>query len=279
MRNVIIDEDTGFCLDGQGIMYDLSSVEEKRDSTNRLEEFYENLQSALKPDICFEVGAGAGDHAIRLHRLLPDSQVIAFEGNPLIAERTHKKLTGADSTLQYMKRVIGKDNHSAVFVCRQNIDGSYSLDEAVDFDPADINKSKVAYDKKLRTYSINLWLNDISEKSFSLRINTHKIPYGILKGMGRKLFDAESLLLSIPTKQRRQDDWKPEELITFMVDGGFRPLARDFPESEKYFMMVFVQEKRADLPEVTEVRKKFLTRFSDPEPNRQKRKGRKKPKV
>lgn len=267
MNNLTIETDTGFYLKGQSALYDLSSSDEKVESERRLETLYEDLQTALKPDICIEVGAGSGDNALHLHEKLPDTQILAFEGNPLITATTHKTSLAADKdpTLQYMKRIIAGGNSNAPFVCRQNIDGTYSLDEATDFDPTNISRTKLASDKNLRTYSLNVWKGKLTGKNVSLRINTHKMLYSIMKGMEMQLFEAQTLFLNIPSIPRRPGDWTSENIIIFMSEGGFKPLARDFPENEKCFRMIFIKDKLAPLPEVQDELKKFLTRFPEDE--------------
>ena len=279
MKNLTINTDTGFYLEGQSALYDLSRPEENQTSTDRLVDFYETLQPVLRPAICFDVGAGAGDHALRLHALLPETQIIAFEGNPIAVEPALKKLSGTDGMLQYLQRVIGKEGgNSPAFICRQNSDGSYSLDKIDDFDPDRVGKARIALDRRQKVYALNIWLDKMTDAPFSLRVTGRKMLYQVLKGTGNQLYNAASLLISIPATPRKPDEWTPYDLITHLAEGGFRAIARDFPADNQYFRMLFVREDHARSLEVNRELEKFLTRTPAPEPeeNGKKRKmGRK----
>lgn len=255
-------------LDRQALLYDLPDMQEREESTRRLNAFYIDIQRSLGTEICFEVGAGLRERVLEMHEALPDARIIAFEGNPLVPGPLKNREESSDEAVRYIRKALGETREAeSYFICRKNADGTFGMDPFAEFDPEKAREAKLAIDRKITSYGLALWLRDCGDKKFSIRIHTYKGLYRIMRGGENMTTRAESLMLDIPREGvLKSKQWTPYDLVTYLEEAGFDPVARDFPsESAPSFRMVFVKGG-ARRPEIKRDVETFLTRDQAVEP-------------
>lgn len=230
-------------LETQASFYDLKNPDEVRRSTARLENLFEKMQTAIQPEVYFEVGAGDASSCLRLHQSLPKSRIIAFEGNPLLAEPVAMNLAEMGGRFDYKAKVIDSHDGDHVFFC-DNRDG---LSRRTRQEKCNSGMEQ-GVEKRLKTISFANFCRGerLMQKTRSVRINTHKMLYDILQGMEDMLLHSASLYLTIPSPARSSAEWTPYDLIMTLNEGNFMPVARDFPDAP-YYRMIFLNRKYANI--------------------------------
>lgn len=230
-------------LESQATFFDLKNPDEVRRSTARLENLFEKIQTAIQPEAYFEVGAGDASSCLRLHQSLPKSRIIAFEGNPLIAESAAMNLAEMDGRFDYRVKVIDSHDGDRMFFC-DNRDGQSRLTRQEKRNSG----MGQGVEKRLKTISFANFCRGerLTHKTRSVRINTHKMLYDIIQGMEDMLLHSASLYLTIPSPARSSAEWTPYDLIMTLNEGNFMPVARDFPEAP-YYRMIFLNRQYAEI--------------------------------
>ncbi len=232
--------------------YNLADADERRQSRNRLQGLFHDLQKAIKPDVTLEIGAFNAGFSTRMAQAGIPSY--AFEANPYNFNRFHDSLAKLGLPLTYRNCAVSDVDGEATFEIKTKVNGrSVSPDKGNNSllkrseDQGDIEYETVTVPSiTLKTF---LTQEKLTNHSFSAWIDVEGALSKVIGGAGTALMNCQSLIVELEERPYWQGQMLFDEAILWFTGQGFIPIARDF-ESRFQFNVVFVKAAQMKVPAV-----------------------------
>lgn len=211
---------------------------QRRSSVNRLGSIAADIVTMLRPDTILEIGAHEGTFSMRVKEALPDSRVVAFEGNPEVYAKYAECLrrAGVEVHNLLVSESVGTSRMN-VPVTRQTVRsgmGSMLFDSRAEH--------HVEYD--VPTVTIDDFLRD-ADCTTALWIDVEGAVGQVLKGAKQSLQCCIAIFVELETAIRWPGQALAHEIVPVLTDAGFVPLLAD-NQREWQFNVMFVRPQALD---------------------------------
>lgn len=211
---------------------------QRRSSVNRLGSIAADVVTMLRPDAILEIGAHEGTFSLRVKEALPNSRVVAFEGNPEVYADHEECLRGAGVEVHNLlvSNAVGTSRMN-VPVTRQTVRsgmGSMLLDSRAEH--------HVEYD--VPTVTIDDFLHG-SDCTTALWIDVEGAVAQVLEGAKQSLQCCIAIFVELETAIRWPGQALAHEIIPVLTDAGLVPLLAD-NQREWQFNVLFVRPQALD---------------------------------
>lgn len=225
--------------------------------TDMLEQALHDVIDVVQPDLFVEIGAFEAAFSLAMRRRHPQARVIAFEGNPRVAERFGPKACAAgvdyragavadadaDVTFNIVDVVAGKD------MPHENRMGSLH-----DLGLRDSRTTPVT----VRGMRLDTVLDEVPARRACLWIDVEGAATAVVRGAAQSLARTEIVYCEVESREV----WKEQDLapavMRMLAEAGFVLVARD---CQKWFQKncLFLRPALAATPAV----QKIVARYSD----------------
>lgn len=236
----------------QAMLFDLSAMQGRQWSTQRLTNFFIDIQNVLPVQNILEIGAHEASFSLAVKKKFPLLTVFAYEANPYVYEKYIHSPEIENSAISYEHLAICDYDGAISFHISNTIQAKQ---EAKDSKRHSILERKSNDDttdvtvacKKLDT----LFAKEITaNKGFSLWIDAEGATGLILEGAKNLLPHVYSVFVEVESLVKFKKQWNEKELCDFMLENDFVPVARDFAFRHQY-NMVFVKKDYINVMEYT----------------------------
>jgi FkbM family methyltransferase len=206
---------------------------QRRSSVERLGSIAADIVKMLRPDAILEIGAHEGTFSLRVKAALPDSRVVAFEGNPEVYAKYAECLSRAGVEVHNLlvSNSAGTSRMN-VPVTRQTVRsgmGSMLFDSRAEH--------HVEYD--VPTVTIDDFLGS-AVCTTALWIDVEGAVGQVLEGAKQSLQSCIAIFVELETAIRWPGQALAHEVIPILTDAGFVPLLAD-NQREWQFNVMFVR--------------------------------------
>ena len=202
---------------------------------DELEVAFISLQEKLKPQFVIEVGAREAKFSLTMKKLLPESDIYAFEANPSVFHlyEDECKKTGVNYVQLGVSDYAGV-NEFQINLQKEILDGSHSFLKRVDCDNFDqvlvdcVTLDEYFLPKVIESDNVCLW---IDAEGFSGQI---------LEGAEKLLSQVQSIYIEVEHSRFWQNQMLSSEVSKFLESRDFYLLGRDleyFPVQENYLFL------------------------------------------
>jgi FkbM family methyltransferase len=237
--------------------YDVESKEDRARSSEDLTRLFFRASSALGVDLFIEAGAKDASSSRRARRLLDPKRVVAFEANPY----TYKRFAAqnADCGVEYVHLALSNEPGPVTFNVLRNDEGRPRADGQSSILRRQTELGKGFIEATVDAVTLDDFFRDHEFESAALWVDVEGATHLVLSGAKRMLVGGVAIAI-VEVEDRRfwgAEQWLHEDVISFMYDCGFSPVARDF-QSRYQYNVVFV---RSDLLTLDRLRW-AITRFN-----------------
>lgn len=240
---------------------DLSSRKDRRESRDRLQALFYDLQAAIRPDMTLEIGAFDAGFSARMAK--KGIQAHAFEANPYNFRRFGEPLSKFGPMLTYHHCAIGDVDGEVTFEIKTRINGQDVAREAGN--NSLLKKSDDQGDIEYETVTVPsltlesfLTREKLIDHGFSAWIDVEGALSKVIGGFGSALKNCHSVIVELEELPYWEGQMLFDEAIRWFVDQGFLPVARDF-ESRHQFNVVFVKVAQLKTPKVRLVLARYFS--------------------
>jgi FkbM family methyltransferase len=221
--------------------YDLSQEKERTRSNQELVNFYCALIESVKPNACIEIGAFNAAFSVRMAKL--GYPCYAFEANPYNYKEFREQLN--ISNLTYLNKAVSGNNGHITFHIQSEIDG-------IKQSPIRGNNSLMIRNNDRTTYeevsvistTMQSFIGEasLSDKSISLWVDVEGATSSIFAEPNHWLSTVSTILIEVEDIPAWKGQWLSPEVVQFLDEKGFIPIARDF-EYKKQYNIVFINRR------------------------------------
>lgn len=238
-------------LSANASLYDLRDRAARKRSAADLRKMFFALLPAVAPDLFVEAGARDGAGARRARRLLPDSRVLAYEGNPHIHARFAARHDFAALGIDYVQsalsnrdgpvtfKVLTADRHSD----RATQSGRSSLLERSD--PEAEYETVTVPGVRLDSIATGV-------ERAALWLDVEGASEMVLTGGDAVLSRVALLMIEVETAPFWPGQWLAHDVLAYLMARGLVPVARDY-ERRNQFNILLLSETTLTCPDVLPV--------------------------
>jgi len=244
-------------LHSAAAFFDLTSKDGRHASVKAVEHFFFQLCNVFSPQLFVEAGAEDARVSRRARRYLPEARIVAFEANPHNFE-THEPRLNKKDRIEYLNLALDEDSGSVQFQLQVEVGGS-----AVDVREGSHSLLKRA-DAVARYEQISVPAVSLDQffagpiAPCVLWIDVEGATGRVLSGARAVLGAASHLIIEVEDRAIWSEQWLRSQVMAFLRDAGFTPVARDF-QSRYQYNVLFV---RTTLLEKDRFRHTLATYFS-----------------
>ncbi|NBB98801.1 MAG: FkbM family methyltransferase [Alphaproteobacteria bacterium] len=238
-------------LSANASLYDLRDRAARKRSAADLRKMFFALLPAVAPDLFIEAGARDGTGARRARRLLPDTRVLAYEGNPHIHARFAARHDFAALGIDYVQSALSDTDSPVTFkvltadrhMSQAKHSGRSSLMERAD--------PKAEYETvTVPGVRLDSLAPDVARAALWLDVEgaTDKV----LTGGGALLDRTALMMIEVESAPFWPGQWLAHDVLANAMARGLVPVARDY-ERKQQFNILFLSETTLTRPEVLPV--------------------------
>lgn len=208
------------------------------------------LNTLLKPEVTYEIGAFEAQFSITIRKLLPQTKVIAFEANPynFTAWKNREKPAGID----YLYLAISDHTGESEFYVQKTLQGMPVQPDVGNNSLLQRAKEGVEYEvvkvpaSTLEDYAKQ---NGLENKHFTAWIDVEGASAEVLKGAGELWKSCSALFIEVEEQTYWKDQWLVWDVAEYLMQQGFVPIIRDF-EYEHQYNLIFIKKDLLKNPDV-----------------------------
>lgn len=226
------------------MLFDLSSMQGRQWSTERITDFFINIQAMLPVRSMVEIGAHEAGFSLAVKKKYPHFSVYAYEANPYVYEKYAGTAEIQNSGIAYTHLAISNYDGEVSFYISNTIQAK---NEAKDSKRHSVLIRKNDNDTTKITVPCrcldSLFQNaKDEEQGLSLWIDAEGATKLIMEGAGNILSRVYSVFVEVESETKFDNQWTEKELCSFFVENGFLPVTRDFAFRHQY-NMIFVRKE------------------------------------
>ena len=232
--------------------YNLTDRLERQRSNQDLVAFFTLLQQRLRPAVTFEIGAFNARFSIDM--CLAGVHAIAFEANPHNFEYFMQNRSAAATQVEYLNIAVGRDSGATEFNIQRVIDGEQVAPIRGNNSLLVSMREGVIYDRvAVPCTSLDDFIVErkFQGQLFSAWIDVEGAAGDVLQGASSSLESCLSIMVEVEDHRFWRDQWLAPEVMAFLLDRGFMPVARDFEFLYQY-NLVFIKDALLDRADVRE---------------------------
>lgn len=236
----------------QAMLFDLSAMQGRQWSTQRLTNFFIDIQNVLPVQNILEIGAHEAGFSLAVKKKFPLLTVFAYEANPYVYEKYIHSPEIENSAISYEHLAVCDYDGEISFHISNTIQAKQEAKDSkrhsiLERKSNDSTSDVTVACKKLDT----LFAKEIAaSKGFSLWIDAEGATGLILEGAKNLLPHVYSVFVEVESQVKFKKQWNEKELCDFMLENDFVPVARDFAFRHQY-NMVFVKKDYINAMEYT----------------------------
>jgi FkbM family methyltransferase len=242
----------------QGRLIDTDSKDARLKSRDRLQGFFEGLQTVLKPELTLEIGAHAAPFSQRMSR--QGITAHAFEANPYNHAAFAGRLKRRAPKVSYHHLALSDSDGEVTFQVLESrggktlkkIAGNNSLLQRNN--PAFTYESLTVPSMRLDSF---LATNGLEGRSFSAWIDVEGALGKVTAGFGAALRSCLSLIVEVEDASYWQGQMLVHDAMRYFAGQGLVPVARDFEALHQY-NLVYLREDILALPGVQAATSTYL---------------------
>lgn len=195
------------------------------------------MQEVLKPKCCFEIGAFDAMFSVQMKKIVPGIRAVAFEANPYNYEYIKKKEYILESGVEYIHSAVSDVVGKVSFYVQRSRNGrSMSLvrgnnsmlernEDGMDYEMVEVESTTIDafFDsEKINGLNAAVWI-DVEGATES-----------VLKGGKCSIKNFGTILIEVEDDEKWKNQWLSMDVVKFLLDNNFSPVARDFEYSSQY---------------------------------------------
>lgn len=216
-----------------------------RDQTVFLERFYIELCVCIGARLCIEIGAHEASGLKRIHSVLPEARLLAYEANPYVYQRYVNKV---DPAITYLNLAVSHDDQPRALkiprvmpqaggqrtLPRENLTSSLRVRNMDRVEYEEVTVSCITLDSILAEHS------DLAP--VSLWIDVEGAAGDVLAGATQALnSNVDLVYIELENKTSWKGQWLDKDVAQFLAGYRFIPLARDMQTPWQYNQL-FIRE-------------------------------------
>jgi FkbM family methyltransferase len=229
---------------------DLSSVEAREKSRDRLQEFFRQLQRVLKPELTLEIGAHLAPFSQKMARL--GFEAHAFEANPYIHSAFSDYLKRRAPRVNYHHLAVSDADGEVTFQVKESRDGRTLRKQVGNNSLLARSDASYAYESvtvpAVRLDSF-LQRNALEGRSFSAWIDVEGALGKVTAGFASALQSCLSLIVEVEDESYWQGQTLYLDAMRYFASQGLVPVARDF-EAPHQYNLVYLRKDMLQVPAV-----------------------------
>jgi FkbM family methyltransferase len=210
-------------------LFDLSTVDGRKDSVAALRGLYYHLHEILEPRTAFEIGAKEATYSRTVRKLLPRCRAVAFEANPFVFAKERKRSDPRKDRVDYRHMAVAASTGTTKFFV-QTVRGGKPMKRTVG------SNSLMARLGDVETMEVEVPCTRIDDflttKRFKLPLTAWIDVEGaigeVLPGMESVLDQFMMVFCEVEERAFWEGQWTWPTVHAFMRERGFHPVARDF---------------------------------------------------
>ena len=229
---------------------DLGSRQQRLQSRDRMQDFFQEIQRILKPELTLEIGAHMALFSRRMARL--GFEAHAFEANPYNHKAFSPQLDKRAPNVRYHHLAVSDADGEVTFQVKASrggkavnkVAGNNSLLERSDtsFDYESVTVPSVRLDSFLRQHALE-------GRSFSAWIDVEGALGKVTAGFASALQSCLSLIVEVEEESFWQGQMLYFDAMRYFAGQGLVPVARDF-ESPHQYNLVYLRKDVLQRPAV-----------------------------
>lgn len=232
------------------VHYDLWNGNGRKRSAEALRTLYCSFVKNVQPKLAIEAGANDASLSLRLRKIVPEARIVAFEANPYNVEHYRSKTDFEAERIEYVGAALARENGNLTFHIRTSVAGVEK--------PRLTGQSSILRRTDPMTTYETVTVDAITLDSFFagqvakdcvLWVDVEGATGEVLSGANRIIDDASVVFVEVEERGIWEEQWLAKEVMAFMLDRGFVPVARDFEYRHQYNLL-FVRDSVMDEPEV-----------------------------
>ncbi len=230
-------------LMNQSSGYDLTLKKERLRSVKELEDLFFRILNYVKPDIFIEAGAKDAETSERARKYLPESKITAFEANPHTYSEFHAHERIKNSDINYIHSALSERVGTLTFSLRSEVDGVKKSNT----DGTGSILAPSIENVKLEKHTVNATTLDhyFDEERFTnafVWMDVEGATKEVLSGATEFLKKAAvGVFIEVEDRKYWENQWISKDVINFMMNRNFIPVARDF-QSRYQYNVLFLHE-------------------------------------
>jgi len=219
--------------------YDLEKKSERLRSVADIERFFFRLAGILGSDLFVEAGARDAASSVRARRHLANARIVAFEANPLNYTRHRHNIRLAENGVEYLHKALSDQSGTAEFNV-QIVNGRASADGQGSILPRPGAEGE-------ETVSVDaVRLDEFFPKgtftSCCIWVDVEGATQQVLKGAEEMLPSVDLLFVEVEDRAVWDGQWLSYDVMSFLNDKGFLPVARDYQSRYQYNVLFLRRE-------------------------------------
>jgi FkbM family methyltransferase len=240
-------------------LFDLTTSEGRKESVTRLRSLFYQLHQVLQPRSVMEIGAKEATFSRTVKALLPEARCIAFEANPFVFAKQKKNSDPKRQGVEYRNIAVADVTGATKFFV-QTKRGDRPVKPTLG------SNSLMPRVGDVETMEVEVPCTRIDDYIAANKVKSPKTAWVdvegavgiVLPGMETALDGFMMVFIEVEERQFWEGQWLWPQVHAFMVERGFRPVARDF-EYDGQNNVLFVRD---DILERADVRKALAEFYS-----------------
>lgn len=227
----------------QAMLFDLSSMQGRQWSTQRITDFFINIQHLLPVQNIVEIGAHEAGFSLSAKKKFPQFNVFAYEANPYVYEKYINTPAIQNSAIHYEHLAVSNYDGDVTFHISNTIQAKQEAKDSKRHSILERKTNDSTTDITVKCNTLDtLFKNELSHnQGFSLWIDAEGATSLILEGAKNLLPHVYSVFVEVESQTKFKQQWNEKELCDFMLENDFLPVARDFAFRHQY-NMIFVKK-------------------------------------
>ena len=225
------------------MLFDLSSMQGRQWSTQRITDFFINIQHLLPVQSIVEIGAHEAGFSLSVKKKFPQFNVFAYEANPYVYEKYINTPAIQNSAIHYEHLAVSNYDGDVTFHISNTIQAKQEAKDSKRHSILERKTNDSTTDITVKCNTLDtLFKNELSHnQGFSLWIDAEGATSLILEGAKNLLPHVYSVFVEVESQTKFKQQWNEKELCDFMLENDFLPIARDFAFRHQY-NMIFVKK-------------------------------------
>ncbi len=227
----------------QAMLFDLSSMQGRQWSKQRITDFFINIQHLLPVQSIVEIGAHEAGFSLSVKKKFPQFNVFAYEANPYVYEKYINTPAIQNSAIHYEHLAVSNYDGDVTFHISNTIQAKQEAKDSKRHSILERKTNDSTTDITVKCNTLDtLFKNELSHnQGFSLWIDAEGATSLILEGAKNLLPHVYSVFVEVESQTKFKQQWNEKELCDFMLENDFLPIARDFAFRHQY-NMIFVKK-------------------------------------
>lgn len=227
----------------QAMFFDLPSMQGRQWSTQKITDFFIDIQHILPVQNILEIGAHEASFSLAVKKKFPGLNVFAYEANPYVFEKYIQTPEIQNSSVHYEHLAISNSDGEITFHISNTIQAKHEAKDSKRHSILARKTKDPTTDITVKCHTLDSLFNDniANKEGFSLWIDAEGATSLILEGAKNLLPHVYSIFVKVESQVKFEKQWNEKELCEFMLEHDFLPVTRDFAFRHQY-NMIFVKK-------------------------------------